>query len=1290
MRGLNTILACLFVAVSFSQNHKEQIAFKGLTVEHGLSQTSVISIAQDSIGYMWFATQDGLNKYNGLSFKHYNKQFEDITRPTFSKLGKVYIDKQNRLWIITHSGQLEIYRPQTNDFKIIKQPFLVSAIFQDSKRNLFLGSYGNGLFKVDYKTKDTVAVFKGQDTKTTVYNISETSLGVLVAASGSVYKINDSGRYNKILVETSKETNFSVLENNNAGGVWLGSYGNGLFYMSGNSQEFKKYKHDDLPENLNIEDLLIDSKNRLWIATYGKGVYLIDFASNSVKNFKANKNNPFAIHYNDMLCLYEDASGIIWIGSDGTGLSYYDEHLIKFNILTNNQLPRSVNVDMIRSITTDNDNTFWVGTSGKGLTYCNTKTQTYKTYTKDNSPLNSNRVISLDFFENELWIGHQGHGLNIKEASGAYRSFPELNDFTIWSILRASKTSCWLATERHGILLFDKNKGVVKAFNKENSELSHNNIRALVYGNENTLWIGNDYGGVFKLDIETNKISKIKGLDDKVKSLLFLDHTLWVGTYGMGLKKYDTENQTIKNYTKAEGLPNQVVYGILPDEDQNLWLSTNNGLSRFNINNESFEAFTPDDGLQGPEFNTGAYFKDANGTLYFGGLNGLNWFKPENLTYNMVKPKTIISKFEVFSEEQPLNNFQKLKYNQNTVTLTFTSLHFSQPDRNMYKYRLLNYNENWKSPKGINFAHYTNLPPNTYTFEVISSNYDGVWNNEPATFTFTILKPWYLTNLLKTIYVLAIILILFGVYKYLLFRWKVKTQLQLKQAETERLKKLDEFKTKLYTNISHEFRTPLTLITGPIDHQLSKQNISPKDRKELNLIKQNANRLLGLVNQMVDLALIDSGQAQLKIENGNLKILLIQIVSAFQYKAKEKEMVILNKIEGLENVWYDKDVIEKVSSNLLANAIKYAPESSEIIFNANEQENNLVLSVINTNKEITKKDLGKLFQRFYKDDEASEGVGVGLALVKELVSLSKGSIIANSIDSDKIQFTVTLPITKNAFKASEILNSKNTEQEIVLSNAVLNNNNKPCLLIVEDNKDIRTFVKSVFENSYQIIEASNGQAGIEKAIKHMPSLIISDIMMPIKNGIDLCNTLKYNELTSHIPIILLTAKVGEDNEIEGLKTGADAYITKPFSSEKLKLIVEKLIENRNRLQQHFSKSITLTPEITVSSTEAEFLKRLKEVLDKNLTNPDFNTETFSVKMQMSRTQLHRKLKAIVGLSTSEFIRNERLKLAIDLLKKSDNSISEIAYQIGFNTPSYFIKCFKETYNCTPVEYSNRH
>jgi DNA-binding response OmpR family regulator/anti-sigma regulatory factor (Ser/Thr protein kinase) len=414
------------------------------------------------------------------------------------------------------------------------------------------------------------------------------------------------------------------------------------------------------------------------------------------------------------------------------------------------------------------------------------------------------------------------------------------------------------------------------------------------------------------------------------------------------------------------------------------------------------------------------------------------------------------------------------------------------------------------------------------------------------------------------------------------------------------------------------------------------------------------------------------------------------LVSAFQYKANQKQIHIKSSIQDLNSVWFDEDVIEKIISNLLSNAIKYAPKHSEIVFEANKQEDVFIVSIINSSNRVEKEDLSKLFQRFYQDNKLSEGVGVGLALVRELVNLSQGSIIANNIDADKIQFTVSMPLTKIAFKASDIIEEELDEHQVEATVAIdKTETDKSTLLIVEDENDIRTFIASIFAESYHIIEANNGKTGIDKAQKQLPDLIISDIMMPIQDGIELCHAIKTNELTSHIPVILLTAKVGEKNEIEGLKTGADAYVTKPFSSEKLKVQVEQLIESRLQLQNHFSSTLQINPKLAITSTETEFLKRLQKVLDEHITNPEFTSERFCQLMHMSRTQLHRKLKAITNMTTSEFIRSQRLKLAIDLLEKSDATISEIAYQVGFNTPSYFNKCFKETYGCTPNEYVSK-
>ena len=463
---------------------------------------------------------------------------------------------------------------------------------------------------------------------------------------------------------------------------------------------------------------------------------------------------------------------------------------------------------------------------------------------------------------------------------------------------------------------------------------------------------------------------------------------------------------------------------------------------------------------------------------------------------------------------------------------------------------------------------------------------------------------------------------------------------------------MDRVKSNLFTNISHELRTPLTLISGPIEHQLSKKHLKIEDRETLGIVKQNADRLLNLVNQMTDLSL--------------------------------KEINIESNIAELDSCWFDKDIIEKIGTNLLSNAIKYSPIKTTVYFTAQQQNNQLQLSVVNQNNQIKADKLGQLFQKFYQNNETSEGIGVGLALVKDLVSLSKGTILANTLEDDKIQFNITLPIDKDAFEAFELIET--TEEIILPETNKTTNKDQPTIVIIDDELDILNFVASIFKDSYTVIKTTNSRKAIELIRKQLPDLVISDVMMPDISGLELCNQLKKNALTSHIPIILLTAKVTQNQKLEGLETGADAYVTKPFNADILKVRVNKLIETRAQLKQRFNEQPILTKALEVTSVEAEFMQRLKDVLDTHLVNPEFTTDAFGKYMLMSRTQLHRKLKAIVGMTTSEFIRSQRMQLARDVLKKQDKSVSEAAYLVGFNSVSYFIKCFKKSYNKTPSQY----
>lgn len=1502
-----TLFIWIFCQTVFAQNN-ERFYFQNLTVDNGLSQNSVISIAQDTTGFLWFATQDGLNKYDGKNYEYYYEQFEDITRDTYSHLGKVYCDREGYIWIIALSGRLKKLDPVSNAFEAITSFEDVNTIFQDVGKNSYVATRNNGLFKIDYEKRDTVQLFKETDKKTVIYDFME--VGDRLWAATNV-GIADIGARSYSFHTAPPANTFSCLTKS-ADDRWIfaGTFGTGLFQYNTTSfqwEPFVKLDNDVLPNDLNIEDIHFDSKNRLWIATYGSGLYLADFAANTIKRFLYKKHDPYSISYEDLLTIFEDHTGTIWIGTDGGGVNYYDEYLHKFNVLTNSQVPENIAVDVIRAISKADDGTLWLGTSGKGLTKIDLDRDEYHTYTFQNLEIASNRILSLLHSKDTLWIGTQDQGLSIF-TNGRFKNFNHVTDISfqesaVWPVFKDSGDRLWLSTKYHGLAQFDPSHGIVASFGTDQYHNRIGNIRAIAEGRNQTLWLGTDDTGLYSYGPGSDRLEKITGIFDNIKSLYYQSDTdiLWIGTNGSGLKRYDPATGEITVYDREQNLSNNVVYGILPDADNNLWLSTNNGISKFTVENGQahIENYGKYSGLQSHEFNTGAYYKGDDGILYFGGLEGLNWFRPEELSVNPYRPKTIITQVRVFGTPRSLSEKIPLNHTQNTITFTFSSLQFSRPNLNQYKYRLSGNDEDWTLSGNHNEARYTNLGPGKYRFQVLSSSYDGVWGDVPAAYDFEIEQPWHFTNTavalfttfvfqgcfiaigifmlllyarsgktdyllygtyiwlfatyfflridleLQTglfftdndviyyflapliflitgifvrfidsfaeirkyhpgfskeingfaviVYVLAVVAVLYllanknftlvkdhlnlvllpmhlyamyavarafivvrsplryyillgnifligftmvGVYygskiafsagadannvfgfysvnisqmgvflEMLIFSLGLGHKFHLVAIEKDKIQRNDELKTKLYTDISHEIRTPLTLISGPVENQLNRTGLTEKDRKELNLIKHNADRLLELTNQMTDLSMIDSGQKKLHLSKGNLNTLMLQLIEAYQYRANRKKITLQSAIQGLHDCWFDRDVINKIVSNLLSNAIKYASANSSIQTDIKEKDGFMILTVVNKTEHLDRTDLHRLFQRFYQNDEVSDGMGVGLALVKELVVLSEGTITANIIEGAMIQFTVSLPVEISFFDGNTVGTGerddgiKSLPRQVAVREA--NTRTVPApppmakfsgpedhikLLVVEDNVDMRTFIVSNFGEGYRVLEAENGKKGVAMAREFLPDLIISDVMMPVKNGFELCDSIKQDPLTSHIPVILLTAKVGEENEIEGFKTGADVYMTKPFGIEKLQVRVQQLIETRKRLAEHYKTTFSIDPELAITDTEAAFLRQLKTVLEAHITDPDFSTETFSRSMHMSRRQLHRKLGAIIGMTPTEFVRNERLRLAADLLKRSDATVAEIAYQVGFGTPSYFIKCFKKIYGHTPNEY----
>ena len=700
------------------------------------------------------------------------------------------------------------------------------------------------------------------------------------------------------------------------------------------------------------------------------------------------------------------------------------------------------------------------------------------------------------------------------------------------------------------------------------------------------------------------------------------------------------------------------------------------------------ENYTIFDGLQSLEFNTGAYFKDPfSNTLYFGGLQGVNWFNPDDINKNSKAPLTAISMMEMHHEKVAFTPNMEFKAGENSFTFHFASLHFAQPERNQFKYMLENYDTDWSATTTNNLINYTNLPKGDYTFKLISGNYEGVWNEVPASLSFTILPAWYESNLAKLLYVVFGFLVILFTYRYFKWRWQMQTQLALEQQEAVRLKELDELKTRLYTNVAHEFRTPLTLISGPIKQLLRSKTEKPEDRELLEMIDHNSKRVVSLADELLELSRLRDGAVRLNIETHDLDAQLNDLIMPFKGYSGRPDLSLSHDLASFGRRAYDEDVLSKIITNLLSNAFKYASDNSQIQINAREKDSNLVFTIANASEKINSWNIEKLFDRHYRQHENLPGSGIGLSLLKELVELSKGSVSSTINAENKVEFTVALPLEEPKESGTIITN---TAVDLQISQNG-NSQEAPLILITEDDVELLDYTAKLFQkNGYKTITATQGKEAIKLATESIPDLIITDIRMPVQDGLEVLKTLKAADSTNHIPVFLLTAQAGIKDKLAGLELQADAYITKPFDPKLLLQQVKNELAAIDRLKEKFKTGDRLVNNPKLARTDQQpFIDRLTAVLQNSLAKPDFNASGLASELGMSRMQLHRKLKAVVGHSAQELLLNERLATARELLQTSELSVSEVAYTSGFNTPSYFSRCFKEKYELSPVEFRKK-
>jgi signal transduction histidine kinase/ligand-binding sensor domain-containing protein/CheY-like chemotaxis protein len=1384
-RDLLSVMLLILVITFPAYPQNENIKFKHLSSDNGLSQNFVSCILQDQKGFMWFGTKDGLNRYDGHTFVVYQHDPFDTTTISDNFITSLFEDSRGYLWVGTLNGGLNLFERETETFHHIRYRSIISktintdevkSVVEDSKGNIWVGTRGEGVFKLSFKNKNSFDIIyeqyisqsdrHGSLSNNIVSTLFFDSNGVLwVSTLAGLDKFNAENKsftHYEIQTRNPKapanyfdKTIYSMHESRN-GNLWLGTL-SGLVKFDRQTGNYKLYPHhyDVFRYGWgSVMQIVEDESENLWLATPGE-LMRFNPKSNSYHSFKNDYYDQSTISYNSISSLYIDRTGILWVGTSGMGINLYDPKTNRFSSLFIKSDPSSrITGFTVRSILQENDDIFWLSTDV--LFRWNRRTSETKSY-----ETNSNRLD--DFGNTGPWSMIKSNDGKIWTATteGVY-SYDPLTEIIrqykynpldktglpqkeVYAVYEDQEQNIWTATENFFCRLINKDNGIFQSYRYQSPLPYNQRVRPVIYqDSKGTFWLGTRNGLLlFDLQKKTfftykNDPAKPNSLNNDIINTICPDPSnpdkiLWIGTSGGGLNRFNIDKKSFEHFTEKDGLPNNVVYGILPDSKGNLWLSTNKGLSKFNPKEKTFRNYDVNDGLQSNEFNTGAFYLGKNGEMFFGGIKGLNYFYPDAIKDNPYLPNVVITNLKLGDKnishknknsilQKPISETEEiiLSYSEDVITFEFASLDYSVPGKNRYAYKLENLSEDWIYSGSDRSATFTHLPFGEYVLRVKATNNDGVWNETGIALKLIITPPWWSRWWAYILYGVFIVSVLYLIRRYELNRLKLKNQLKVEKVETDTLRNLDQLKSHFFANISHEFRTPLTLILGQVESVLS-SNIETKEKGKLQVANRNARRLLTLINQLLDLSKLEAGSMELKSEQHNIISFLKSLFFSFESLAESKKIKL--KFESDSSsipLKFDADKMEKIICNLISNAFKFTSENGELILSVNIVSSNVEIRIKDTGVGIPSDSLPHIFNRFYQVDGSStreqEGTGIGLALTKELVELHKGQIYVNSKEGEGTEFIIHLPIgdlkieneqsyellTNRAYQKNNLNNVDVSETELVPDNqhpqkgqaesSILDQSHsiKEIILIVEDNTDVRAYICEQLENDYKVIEARNGEEGIRNAQIEIPDLIITDVMMPKMDGYQFSKNIRGDEKTSHIPIIMLTAKAGLDDKIEGLETGIDDYLTKPFSARELKVRVKNLIYQRKELRKRFSKTSIIKPsEVSTISIDQVFLEKIIKTIESYFEDEKFSVDILAEQMNMSISQLNRKLNALIDQPPGQLIRTFRLQRAADLLKQNVGTVAEICYKVGFNDQAYFSRAFKKQFGVSPSEFKVR-
>ncbi len=1335
-------LIILLLYISCISVLSQSYYFEKKSPEAGFAFDGIRTIEEDYNGTIWFGSSNGLYNYDSHTYNHYRFSKESKTSIPNNNVQRIYLDDKNQLWVCTENGFCRFNRENddfTNiDIDILDRDFQSNSVTNIVQANdsMYLCIINKRLYL--YNDLNQQLRIHSFSTKTDInipcITFSKNSNGDiwLGLGNGDLFKTDTTLQDIKHWTSFRNSPISTICIHNSH--VWVGYAKGGIDKANSNGILLKHYSEDEsepfkLSSN-NVRKIEAMSNGSIWVATF-EGINVIH--DNQVDLILESKFNN--LPHNSILDLLRDKNNGMWIATWAGGLAHYSIYNYYFKHIKRLPYHSQLQRNTISSIIEVSNDDIYLGTENDGIKTFNLKTEytnSIKLYNKDGDLIN---IKSLAIDKNgKIWVGTFKSGIwykNPGETKFKKEDHPILNDFTIIHKITPDENGLWLCSYGKGVIYYDPVSKQSKnyKYDIQNSDgMLTSSIRSLTIDSKKNIWIATEQGVCIKTP-ESNNFKNL-GIQDasyKTEAFVILETDygeIWVGTKNQGILVYDSNSKLFKPLKKEWNKDLYEVYNITSDQTGNLWLSTNLGVQMFNPRTEKILYFNENDGVLGKNFSPNAALSTAQGNIIFGGYNGFNIIDPNNITINPISPDVILSGISVNNtpiqetsikqlNHKNISAIRKLKLpaNENTLSFSFVANNYIKSYKNRFKYRLVNYQDEWVDLKTKNEISFTKIPPGKYTLEILGSNDKGVWSENPFRLPIKIKPPLWLSWYAFVIYLMIISTIIYFLKRESYYRINMEKKMMMERLKHESEEQLFADKQKLFTNISHELRTPLSLILSPIDLLIQKFKYDNNTNQHLLTVKRNADRLLHLTNEILDFRLIETGNIRYNPGENDIIEICKKVYNCFTFEALEREInyIFSSSFENLKlNI--DNNKIEKVIYNLLSNAFKFSNDQSQILVSIESIEkhigdyneafytgkpfagNTLEIKVKNFGKLIPKEQIPIIFDRFAMDKSlATAGSGLGLNISKEYIEAHNGNItVTSSLDNGTI-FTVNLPLDTN------VDNSGHNQMIQVAKDFVQNTTLKPdedikklqsniVILLVEDNIELKKYLKNTLESRYKILTASNGSQGYEIAQEIIPDLIISDVKMPIMDGVTLTRQLKENSKTRIIPVILLTAAAEKTDQLKGLKEGADSYLIKPVDIDVLFAKIHNLLITRKSIYNQMHEEGNTSMPYNKSKKKLSFIEKAELIVQENLVNPQFNVGTLAEELDVSRSSLHRKIKMDSGLRVTEFIRDVRMKKTIELMKEGKYNLEEIGTYVGFNSHSYFARTFKKKFGKTPNEF----